>query len=92
MKKINALLTCLTLIFAMTGVVAASANKKKRSTFSTAYYVGCTTGTYYSVTLDYNLFDDQGITTQAALKTSTGTYRALWKTQASGTPVKFVCP
>lgn len=92
MKQFRIGLVSLTFVVSFTGVVIAKMNGQKRTSFDTAYYTGCVDGGWHSVILDDLLFDDQGITNQAALRTSSGSLRALWKTQQASIPVKFLCP
>lgn len=91
MKKVRIVLTSLVLGLALTGVVVAKANEKKRTTYSTAYYQ-TSGGAWSTVTLASTYFDDQNINVQAALVDNNGTGRALFATQASSVPVKFVRP
>lgn len=60
MKKIKIALTCLTFALALTGVVVAKANEKKRTTYSVGYV--SSGGTFYSITLQSTDFTDVGAT------------------------------
>jgi uncharacterized protein YdeI (BOF family) len=91
MKKVKVILTSLTLVLAIAGVVVAKANEKKRTTYSVAYFQ-TSGGSWSSVTLASTYFDDQSITTQAALVDNSGINRNLFATQATSIPVKFVRP
>jgi len=91
MKKVRIVLTSLVLGLALTGVVVAKANEKKRTTYSIAYFQ-TTGGTFSSVTLASTYFDDQNITNQAAIVDNGGVSRSLYASQSTSTPVKFVRP
>lgn len=87
------LLTILCLLLAVTGVIGARKVEKKRTTSNTAYFRKCSDNTVWiSVTVCGNHFDDQNITTQAALRDNSGVARLLYLTQNTTTPVKYVHP
>lgn len=93
MKKIRIILTSLTLVVAIAGVITAKANEKKRTTQFVGYFIRSGSGgsaVWGSLTGDVDYFDNLSITNQASIKDNGGTNRLIYASQATTTPVKFV--
>lgn len=86
MKKVRIALTCLTFALAITGVVVAKTNEKKRATYSIVYFAksGGGTGT---LTGDAAYFDDNA--QSAFIRNSAGTNTNLYTSSALSTQVEF---
>jgi len=91
MRRINISIVFLTLAIAATFI--ATANEKKRTTSTTAYFPECSnSNNWHSVTLQFQYFDNTAVTVQAALRDDSGIDILLYASQSTSTPVKFNCP
>jgi ABC-type lipopolysaccharide export system ATPase subunit len=91
MKKIKLALTSLTLVLAITGVVVAKANEKKRA-LTTIAYVQRTAGTFMQLTAQDNVFDAQGSSTAAKIVDKFGNQIPIYISQSTSAPALFQKP
>jgi len=92
MKRIKIALTGLALILAVSGVVVAKANEKKRLLQTTVYFRNIANDTWFSLQASSSVFDQKSGGTTATIASDNNGAITLYASQSLTDQAKFVQP